>query len=603
MKKKKKLFWFLLPSYWILTAVAIVAIAIYVFQSMANLNEQTLETDIKTRALMLADRISPLLDQNAEEQINQLCQQQGKKTSTRFTIVLPNGRVIGDSNALPSEMENHSNRFEVQQALAGELGKSLRTSQTLENELLYVAVPLFDTNGAIRCAVRASLPITAIREQLRPMTTRVIMATIITGFIAMFVCIVVVRRITRPLQTMSQAALKFAEGELNHRVPQQDVDELQHLSESLNRMSSQLSDTLSTIIKQRNEQNAVLKSMDEGVLAIDTNNRIIHANRVAGEILGINHREIKKTSINEIVKDAEMINFMTQVTKDQQRCNRELEFQQEERIKIIQASGRALWNSTDDSIGALIVMRDVTHLRHLEKVKTDFVANVSHELKTPITAIQGFVETLLSDEWKHTKSARRFLEIIRQQSGRLNNIVDDLLTLSRLEQADTNIIRKPNRILKVVENAIKIVELQASDKKIKVETDIPKKIEWTINAPLIEQAMVNLLSNAVKYSDPEKKIVIQVIEEQDQLSIRITDKGYGIDQKNLNRLFERFYRIDSGRSSKQGGTGLGLSIVKHIVQTHQGIIKVESQEGVGSTFQIILPAHREEPFNQQDSSV
>ncbi|MAW40255.1 MAG: PAS domain-containing sensor histidine kinase, partial [Kiritimatiellaceae bacterium] len=286
-----------------------------------------------------------------------------------------------------------------------------------------------------------------------------------------------------------------------------------------------------------------------------------------------------------------------------QRRTRELECQQEERTKIIQASGRALWNSTDDSIGALIVMRDVTHLRHLEKVKTDFVANVSHELKTPITAIQGFVETLLSDEWKHTKAARRFLEIIRQQSGRLNNIVDDLLTLSRLEQADTNIIRKPNRILKVVENAIKIVELQASDKKIKVETDISKKIEWTINAPLIEQAMVNLLSNAVKYSDPEKKIVIQVIEEQDQLSIRITDKGYGIDQKNLNRLFERFYRIDSGRSSKQGGTGLGLSIVKHIVQTHQGIIKVESQEGVGSTFKIILPAHREEPVNQQDSSV
>ena len=603
MKKKKKLFWFLLPSYWILTAVAIVAIAIYVFQAMANLYEQTLETDIKTRALLLADRISPLLDRNDEAHINQLCQQQGEKTSTRFTIVLPDGRVIGDSNASPSEMENHGKRLEVQQALAGEPGKARRTSQTLESELLYVAVPLVDTNGTIRCAVRASLPITAIREQLRPMTTRVIMATLITGLIAMFVCIVVVRRITRPLQTMSQAALKFAEGELNHRVPQQDADELQHLSESLNRMSSQLSDTLSTINEQRNEQNAVLSSMDEGVLAIDANNRIIHANRVAGDILGINHREVKKASINEIINNAEIIDFMTQVTEDQQRRTRELECQQEERTKIIQASGRALWNSTDDSIGALIVMRDVTHLRHLEKVKTDFVANVSHELKTPITAIQGFVETLLSDEWKHTKAARRFLEIIRQQSGRLNNIVDDLLTLSRLEQADTNIIRKPNRILKVVENAIKIVELQASDKKIKVETDIPKKIEWTINAPLIEQAMVNLLSNAVKYSDPEKKIVIQVIEEQDQLSIRITDKGYGIDQKNLNRLFERFYRIDSGRSSKQGGTGLGLSIVKHIVQTHQGIIKVESQEGVGSTFQIILPAHREEPVNQQDSSV
>ena len=593
MKKKKKLFWFLLPSYWILTAVAIIAIAIYVFQSMANLYEQTLETDIKTRALLLSDRISPLLDENEEAKINQLCQQQGEKTSTRFTIVLPDGRVIGDSNALPSEMENHGNRIEIQQALGGELGKARRTSQTLESELLYIAIPLYDATGTIRCAVRASLPITAIREQLRPMTTRVIFATLITGLIAMYVCIVVVRRITRPLQTMSQAALKFAEGNLNHRVPQQDADELQHLSESLNRMSSQLSDTLTTINEQRNEQNAVLSSMDEGVLAIDADNRIIHANRVAGDILGINHREVKKASITDIINDPSMLEFMTQLSEDQQRRTRELELQQEERTKIIQASGRALWNSSDDSIGALIVMRDVTHLRHLEKVKTDFVANVSHELKTPITAIQGFVETLLSDEWKHTKAARRFLEIIRQQSGRLNNIVDDLLTLSRLEQSDTNIIRKPHRILKVVENAIKIVQLQANDKKIKVETDISKKLEWFINAPLIEQALVNLLSNAVKYSDPGKKIVIRVVEEENQLIISVIDKGYGMDQKNLDRLFERFYRIDSGRSSKQGGTGLGLSIVKHIVQTHQGVINVESEEGVGSTFHIILPAPEE----------
>lgn len=593
MKKKKKLFWFLLPSYWILTAVAIIAIAIYVFQSMANLYEQTLETDIKTRALLLSDRTSPLLDENEEAKINQLCQQQGEKTSTRFTIVLPDGRVIGDSNALPSEMENHGNRIEIQQALGGELGKARRTSQTLESELLYIAVPLYDATGTIRCAVRASLPITAIREQLRPMTTRVIFATLITGLIAMYVCIVVVRRITRPLQTMSQAALKFAEGDLNHRVPQQDADELQHLSESLNRMSSQLSDTLTTINEQRNEQNAVLSSMDEGVLAIDADNRIIHANRVAGDILGINHRKVKKASITDIINDPSMLEFMTQLTEDQQRRTRELEFQQDERTKIIQASGRALWNSSDDSIGALIVMRDVTHLRHLEKVKTDFVANVSHELKTPITAIQGFVETLLSDEWKHTKAARRFLEIIRQQSGRLNNIVDDLLTLSRLEQSDTNIIRKPHRIIKVVENAIKIVQLQANDKKIKVETDISKKLEWFINAPLIEQALVNLLSNAVKYSDPGKKIVIRVVEEENQLIISVIDKGYGMDQKNLDRLFERFYRIDSGRSSKQGGTGLGLSIVKHIVQTHQGVINVESEEGVGSTFHIILPAPEE----------
>jgi len=464
--KKRHLFWLLLPSYWALTAIAIVVVAFYAFHSMSNLYFQALEKDIHTRAILLAEQVSPLIESMDEPGIDALCKKLGKTVDTRFTIIMPDGKVVGDSDEDPGLMEYHGDRPEIRQALGGDDGMDTRYSRTLKQEMMYFAVPLKSVKGETLCAVRVSLPMTAITAELNTMTIRVVGVSILTGILSMFVCIIIVRRIAAPLLGMEHAARLFAEGDFDHRIPAQRAVEFDQLAESLNMMSERLS--------------------------------------------------------------------------------------------------------------------------HLETVRADFVANVSHELKTPITSIKGFVETLLSDDWKHEPDILRFLEIINQQSDRLNAIIDDLLTLSRLEQKEDLVLKEPCNLACVLDNAITLCQLPAKKKNISITMDCPEDLASTINAPLIEQALVNLIINAVKYSEPDKTVEVLAKKQAGQVMIQVKDEGFGIEEKHLHRLFERFYRVDTARSRKLGGTGLGLSIVNHIVQAHNGKIRVESTLGIGSIFTIVL---------------
>lgn len=586
--KKKRLFWLLLPSYWALTAIAIVVVAFYAFHSMSDLYFKALENDIHTRAILLAEQATSIVQGGVPAKIDALCKKLGESAETRFTIIMPDGKVVGDSDENPDAMEYHGDRPEIRQALGGDMGMDIRYSRTVKQEMMYIAVPLKDARRETLCAVRASLPMTDIKGELNKMTVRVIVASILTGILSMVVCIGVVRRITYPLRGMGRAARQFAGGDFNHRIPAQQTIELDQLAESLNTMSEQLNGTLSTISQQRNEQRAVLSSMDEGVLAIDKRERIIHMNRVAGEILGVNHKETKRELVQQVVRYSNLQEFIKAVLGAQKKLSRDLTLTGEVE-KQIHASGRVLLDAEENSIGALVVLRDVTQLRHLETVRSDFVANVSHELKTPITSIKGFVETLLSGEWNHGPDILRFLEIINQQAGRLNAIIDDLLTLSRLEQKEGIVMKETSRMAPVIESAIYLCQLQAGKKNIQIEMVCPDDLELSINAPLLEQAMVNLIINAVKYSEPDKKVLILAEKQVSTVVVYIKDEGFGIEPRHLDRLFERFYRVDTARSRKLGGTGLGLSIVKHIVQAHEGTIRVESKLGSGSTFIISLP--------------
>lgn len=587
--KKKHLFWLLLPSYWILIAVAIVAVALYAFHSMSNLYFQALENDIHTRATLLAEQILPLAEDGDQEKIDALCKKLGRSAGTRFTVIMPDGTVAGDSDEDPTAMEYHGDRPEIRNALGGEAGMDRRYSRTLKQEMMYLAVPLKTADHKTLCAARAALPMIAIKGKLNEMTARIFVAAILIGILAMGVCIIVVRRITNPLRGMGRAARCFAEGDFSHRIPAQYNLEFDQLAESLNTMSEQLNKTLSTIREQRNEQQAVLSSMNEGVLAIDRKERIIHMNRVAGEILGVDHHQIKRKIIQQVVRYANLQEFIKAVLGTQKALSRDLVLIGDTE-KQVQASGTVLRNDDEDAIGALIVLRDVTHLRHLETVRSDFVANVSHELKTPITSIKGFVETLLSDDWNHEPDILRFLEIINQQAGRLNAIIDDLLTLSRLEQKQGHVMTEDTQIADVLDNAVYLCQLQATEKNITVETTCPEELKLPINAPLLEQALVNLIINAIKYSEPDKRVTVTAEKQAEEILISVKDEGFGIEHKHLERLFERFYRVDTARSRKLGGTGLGLSIVKHIVQAHEGSIRVESKPGSGSKFTLTLPS-------------
>jgi len=584
MTKKTHLFWQLFPSYWALTAASILAVAIYAFHSSSTLYFQTLEKDLSTRAALLAGQIQA----TGDTELDALCKEIGKTSGTRFTLIRPDGTVAGDSDENPSDMENHADRPEVRQALEGKTGTDRRYSRTLGEKMMYVAVPLPDDGGETGFVIRAALPMTAITGELNKMTKRVVDATLLAGLLSMLVCIAVVRRITAPLHGMAHAARQFADGDFSRRIPAQPTAELDELAQSLNTMADRLGKTLSSLAEQRNEQQAVLSSMDEGVLAIDQQERIIHMNRVAGEILGIDHRGTKGMLFQQAIRHASLQDFVRAAIGAQKKLSRDLVLRGETEKQIL-ATGRVLENADGQAIGALVVLRDITQLRHLETVRADFVANVSHELKTPITSIKGFVETLLSSDWNHEPEALRFLEIIRQQADRLDAIIDDLLTLSRLEQQEGQIPGEPCPLAAILSNAAALCQIQASEKNMAIQIDCPDGLALSANAPLLEQAFVNLLMNAIKYSDPGKTVRISASEQGEQILIEVEDEGFGIGKEHLDRLFERFYRVDATRSRKLGGTGLGLSIVKHIVQVHGGAISVESRPGSGSTFAITLP--------------
>ena len=364
------------------------------------------------------------------------------------------------------------------------------------------------------------------------------------------------------------------------------------LSEAMNQMAAQLDDRIRTVVRQSNEQDAVLASMIEGVLAIDNNERILRINQSAADLFNLEPEAAVGRRIQEVVRKPDLQNFIAQSLKSQRRIEADITLDIHGNELFLQAHGTPLRDSAGQDIGALVVLNDMTRLQRLENIRRDFVANVSHELKTPITAIKGSVETLLGGAVEDEQNAQRFLEIIARQSDRLNAIIEDLLALSRIEQGEEQegLVRTKTQLRSVFLNTLQACQLKAQEKQVVLEMDCPDDIEIMINAPLLEQALVNLIDNAIKYSSQNDRVLFTAEQTDASVVIKVRDWGSGISQEHLPRLFERFYRVDKARSRKLGGTGLGLAIVKHIVQSHNGHISVESSLGQGSTFTIQLPS-------------
>jgi len=357
----------------------------------------------------------------------------------------------------------------------------------------------------------------------------------------------------------------------------------------MNEMAIQLSDRIDTITEQKNESEAILASMIEGVLAIDATGHLVSMNNAAANLLDVDAEKVQSRNIEEIFRNPDVQKFITDTLAGKGPSETDV-FMQADGGRYFHVNGAKLASKTS-AAGAVIVLNDMTRMRRLEEVRRDFVANVSHELKTPITSIKGFVETLLEGAIKEPAQAKRFLQIIAKHSDRLNAIIEDLLSLSRLE-IDTqqrSINFEPEKISTVIESAVEFAQVKAQQKQINLDVDCAPDLAAPINAPLMEQAILNLIDNAVKYSDTDSTVSVTVDSDNDNISISVSDTGCGIEKKHLARIFERFYVVDKGRSRKLGGTGLGLAIVKHISNVHGGYVAADSTAGEGSTFTIVLP--------------
>jgi two-component system phosphate regulon sensor histidine kinase PhoR len=591
LSKKKRLLWQLYFWYLLITLLSLLAVTWFTSKAIEGFYLKILASDLENQAKIAEKVIAPYLAPLDSRRIDELCKGLGREISTRLTVILPSGRVIGDSIKNPSEMENHSDRPEIRKALTGASMTLTRYSPTLEENMMYAAIPI-TLNGVIHGVLRTSMPVSFTGGVLRATQIELAVGILIAAVVVALVSLLVSRRISLPLEEIRRGAELFARGDFRYRlrIDEKHYEEIGVLVQAMNNMAIHLEDRIRTVMQQRNELEAVLSAMTEGVLAVDTEERIIGLNQSASRFFEKNFSEMKGKSIQEMIRNPELQRFINRALSAPKAVEGDFVLGGAEE-RFVQARGTPLYGAEGRRIGAVIVLNDVTRLRRLENVRRDFVANVSHEIKTPVTAIKGFVETLRDGAIHNPEQAGRFLEIIEKHVNRLNAIIEDLLRLSRIEEDEKRgeISLTKGRLREALANAIQLCSDKATAKNIPIRLICEEDILARIDPPLIEQAVVNLIDNAINYSEPGHEIRVEGLSTESEIIISVRDQGCGIEKKHLPRLFERFYRIDKARSRKLGGTGLGLAIVKHITQYHGGRVSVESTPGQGSTFRIHLP--------------
>jgi len=589
---KKRLLWQLYPSFLLIIVISVVGVAWYASQSLRKFYLNDVADGLKSRAYLIEKQISLYLTEQKFQDMDDLCKEIGNSSSTRITVILPDGEVIADSDEMPSNMRNHADRPEFKDALEQGSGNSIRPSETLGKKMMYQAIVL-KHNDEIQAVVRTSVPVTAIDEALKNIYAKLLWAGIIISICAGAISLAISKKISQPVEQMTEVAKHFASGDLNLKLPISSTTELAELANSLNEMARQLNCRIDTITEERSQIQAILSSMIEGVLAVDSTGHIVSINKAAANLLNIDASKSQKLSIEEAIRNPQLQEYIKN-TLENNKPNQMDYFVLNDGGRFLQLHGSALTDNNGKNNGAVLVLHDITRTRQLEDVRRDFVANVSHELKTPVTSIKGFVETLLDGAVNEPQEARRFLEIIAKHSDRLNAIIEDLLSLSRLEEDSEKrrLSFEETKIKPTLASAIELSKLKADKKHIKVELTCDEEITAKLNSALIEQAVLNLIDNATKYSQENSKIQVLAQIKNNEILITVSDQGCGIGKEHLDRIFERFYVVDKGRSRKLGGTGLGLSIVKHIAAVHGGYIQVESTVGKGSTFNIHLPLNR-----------
>jgi two-component system, OmpR family, phosphate regulon sensor histidine kinase PhoR len=586
--KKKRLIWHIYPSFVLLSALAMIAVAISASRIARNFHYEQTEKELTNATYLIVEQLKAGSVMDTGLEIDMLCQSLAQKTGYRVTVILPSGVVAGDSEKNPATMDNHGGREEVQGAQTKGIGRSIRYSDTLKEDMLYVAMPLA-IDGESKGTVRTALSLAKIDEALVQMWWKIFLAGLVIALIAMVSAALIARRISRPLERIRLSGESFGQGGQYEKLPSSGISEVDVLTNTLNIMADQLDARIQTIKRQHDEQSALLSCMVESVLAVDGENKIIRMNQSAEELFQVDAASSLGKNIMEVIRNSDLLELVNRSLASSDPQEKEIFLSDTDRILL--GTGSALHEPNGERIGAVIVLNDMARMRRLENLRRDFVGNVSHELKTPVTSIKGFVETLLDGAMEEPEEARRFLNIIAQQSNRLNSIIEDLLSLSRIEEyGEKRKMSLEKETLKpVLVDALELCQAAAEKKGITIELLCAEDLDVEINSLFLEQAIVNLVNNAVKYSGPGSKIHVTVTQEEESFCISVRDNGPGIEPKHLSRIFERFYVVDKARSRKLGGTGLGLAIVKHVAQAHGGQVTVESEVGKGSIFTITIP--------------
>ncbi|MDQ1240050.1 MAG: two-component system, OmpR family, phosphate regulon sensor histidine kinase PhoR [Thermodesulfobacteriota bacterium] len=587
--RQKKLLWQLLVSYVVVIILSVSAISWYAVEALKTHAIEEVTRELKTQATLVSELVRDNLLDGKEHSISDCCRSFASSLNSRITVTTADGRVIADSQQDPARMDDHSRRPEIRQALTGSVGTSQRYSETLNAVLVYVAVPVERDNRVIG-VVRASKPVDAVTLALTHAHLGLALAAMIIAVLAALPSLYFARRIGKVFLTLKDAATKFVQDDLDHRLDIPPWDEVAGLAVAMNRMAEQMSERISLLNSRRQELEAVLTSMVEGVLIVDNEERLLSINNAAARLFKCKTEGYHRRNFMEVIRNTDLQNFVKKALSSESTVEDDIVILGQTDV-FLQAHGTLLSDVQGKRMGTLIVLNDVTRLKNLERMRSDLVTNASHELKTPVTAIKGFLETLRDGALDEPETARRFLDIMIRQSNRLASIIEDMLSLSRIEKAAENASVELERkeIAWVLAVAHKEFLTMAQEKGVELVLSCQDGIEAMIQENMFQQAILNLVDNAIKYTEPGGTVTISSNRENGKILVCVEDDGLGIPREHLTRIFERFYRVDAGRSRKMGGTGLGLAIVKHIVTAHGGEVHVASSPGSGSKFCIELP--------------
>jgi len=582
-----RLFWKLFGTFAAVSVLATIVFATAVVTWQEQQITRLLEGQLHDTATIVAHEVSSrLVDESQSADLQAFIQSLARRTHTRLTVTALDGRVLADSDHDPSAMDNHKNRPEMVQAAAGSVGISQRVSPTLGLPMLYVAVSA-EHDGQPIALVRGALPLDQLHRRAAELRWSVVKASAVVSLIALLIVYVVVRRTVRPVAALKDAARAIAAGELVARIPVTGRDEFGTLADAVRTMNEELARRLSQLRSNAQQLRTVLGSMTEGVVAIDARRRVLFANQAARQLLGIADADLEGKLLWNIARYPQLEQAVEEALAGKTGTRYELEFDGK--------PPRALTlNVTeiphDTGMGLVLVLHDVTDLRRLERLRQEFVANVSHELKTPLASIKAYAETLADGALADPEHNHIFVERIAEQAERLDLLIQDLLSLAHIEAGQRNLEPVEMDLNHVLPDWAADHLSAAEAKQISLTwTLAPAELRVCVDPESLRQILDNLLVNAIKYTPAGGRVQVRWRAQQDRVVIEVEDTGIGIARTEQERIFERFYRVDKARSRELGGTGLGLSIVKHLTQSLGGQVSVKSQLGAGSTFQLLLP--------------
>ena len=564
---------------------SILIVGLMVQRQMEQASLRDISNNLSSQAFILQQSFANT-GQQTQSQIQQTVEQIGQRIDTRVTLLTKEGVVIADSEFSAEGMDNHRYRPEIIAANISKIGQSRRYSKTLQKPMLYVAVSAMASNSNLGY-IRTALPTQRIDEEINYLRRVIIIAASLTALIALFIGYWLAMSFARPLRQMTLIAKNYAHGRYELRIPSQRRDEIGDLARSLNQMADISAQRFDIIKTERDQLSTILKSMNEGVITVTSEGLITHVNAAACRML----RTSGERCLGQALKDIDGSNNLDQAFRQCQQQQASVE-------RTIQLDGYTFSRhyrlhvtllKQSHQADAILVLQDITDVQRIDKMRADFVANASHELKTPITAIRGFAETLIEDDTIEHTTQQRFMRKIHGQSIRLSDLVSDLLALSRLESNDEAFNTQVD-LQQVVQRVCANLQAVAQTQKVVLELQAkagPMLLLGDDNA--LGQMATNLIDNAIKYTAENGTVTVALEVEHGMAVLTVKDDGLGIDESDQERIFERFYRVDKARSQSLGGTGLGLAIVKHVVQSHKGRLQLKSKLNQGSTFTIKIP--------------